>query len=120
MRARSGAGARDATKTREEELFAGYLHWSIRFSGKPAKYPEGTRLSTAGPDARWLRGSLWHSALHGDCSGHAEPPRFARVLQGAVDRSAIRSKDPVCADHEPDERSGVALKILAARSTASP
>ena len=39
MRARSGAGARDAAKTREEELFAGYLHWRKRFSGKPAKYP---------------------------------------------------------------------------------
>jgi len=31
--------ARDATKTREEKLFAGYLHWRKRFSGKPAKYP---------------------------------------------------------------------------------
>ena len=120
MRARSGAGARDATKTREEELFVGYLHCRKHFSDKPAKYPGSAyvllhTLSHAsmaeialdrgyppsslkervyalpGPDARWLRGSLRHPALHGDCScpGHAEPPRFARVLQGAVDRSAI-------------------------------
>jgi hypothetical protein len=39
MRARSGAGARDAIKTREEKLFAGYLHWRKRFSGNPPKYP---------------------------------------------------------------------------------
>jgi hypothetical protein len=58
----------------------------------------------------------------GDCWRRARgaAPRFARVLQGAVDLSAICSNDPVCTDHEPDERSGVAPKILAARSTASP
>ena len=37
-----------------------------------------------------------------------------------VDRSAICYNDPVCADHEPDEPSGVVPKILAAQSTASP
>jgi len=46
--------------------------------------------------------------------------RAARVLQGAVDRSAICSNDPVCADREPDERRGVVPKILAPQSTASP
>ena len=30
---------RDATKTREEKLFAGYLHWRKRFSGNAPKYP---------------------------------------------------------------------------------
>lgn len=33
-------------------------------------------------------------------------PRFARILHGALDRAAICSNDPVCADHEPDDRSG--------------
>jgi hypothetical protein len=33
-------------------------------------------------------------------------PRFARILRGALARSAICSNDPVCADHEPDDRSG--------------
>jgi hypothetical protein len=28
-----------AAKTRHEQLFAGYLHWIKRFSGKPPKYP---------------------------------------------------------------------------------
>ena len=33
-------------------------------------------------------------------------PRFATILKGALDRLAICSNDPICADHEPDERSG--------------
>jgi hypothetical protein len=33
-------------------------------------------------------------------------PRFAQILRGALDRAAICSNDPVCADHEPDNRSG--------------
>ena len=33
-------------------------------------------------------------------------PRFARILRSALDRAAICSNDPVCADHEPDDRSG--------------
>ena len=33
-------------------------------------------------------------------------PRFAQILRGALARSAICSNDPVCADHEPDDRSG--------------
>jgi hypothetical protein len=33
-------------------------------------------------------------------------PRFAHILRNALDRSAICSNDPVCADHEPDNRSG--------------
>jgi hypothetical protein len=32
--------------------------------------------------------------------------RFAQILRGALARSAICSNDPVCADHEPDERGG--------------
>jgi hypothetical protein len=33
-------------------------------------------------------------------------PRFAHILRSALDRAAICSNDPVCADHEPDDRSG--------------
>lgn len=33
-------------------------------------------------------------------------PRFAHILRRALERSAICSNDPVCADHEPDDRSG--------------
>jgi hypothetical protein len=33
-------------------------------------------------------------------------PRFAYILKNALERSAICSNDPVCADHEPDDRSG--------------
>jgi hypothetical protein len=36
----------------------------------------------------------------------ATAPRFAHILRGALDRLRICSNDPVCADHEPDERSG--------------
>jgi hypothetical protein len=32
--------------------------------------------------------------------------RFAHILRGALARSAICSNDPVCADHEPNDRSG--------------
>jgi hypothetical protein len=33
-------------------------------------------------------------------------PRFAQILGNALRRSTICSNDPVCADHEPDDRSG--------------
>jgi hypothetical protein len=33
-------------------------------------------------------------------------PRFTRILEGALERAAICSNDPVCADHESDDRSG--------------
>jgi hypothetical protein len=36
----------------------------------------------------------------------ATAPRFARILRNALDRQRICSNDPVCADHEPDDRSG--------------
>jgi hypothetical protein len=36
----------------------------------------------------------------------AFPPRFAHILRNALERSGICSNDPVCADHEPDDRSG--------------
>jgi hypothetical protein len=33
-------------------------------------------------------------------------PRFAHIVRSALDRTTICSNDPVCADHEPDDRSG--------------
>jgi hypothetical protein len=36
----------------------------------------------------------------------ASAPRFSYILKGALDRLRICSNDPVCADHEPDDRSG--------------
>jgi hypothetical protein len=33
-------------------------------------------------------------------------PRFANILRSALERATICSNDPVCADHEPDDRSG--------------
>src|ERR1700730_2061171 len=33
-------------------------------------------------------------------------PRFAHILRNALERLRICSNDPVCADHEPDDRSG--------------
>jgi Domain of unknown function (DUF1998) len=36
----------------------------------------------------------------------ASAPRFAYILQTALERLRICSNDPVCADHEPDDRSG--------------
>jgi hypothetical protein len=33
-------------------------------------------------------------------------PRFAHILKSALNRLLICSNDPVCADHEPDEKSG--------------
>ena len=36
----------------------------------------------------------------------ATAPRFASILKNALERLGICSNDPVCADHEPDDRSG--------------
>ena len=36
----------------------------------------------------------------------ATAPRFADILRSALERLRICSNDPVCADHEPDDRSG--------------
>jgi hypothetical protein len=32
--------------------------------------------------------------------------RCFRILEGALERSRICSNDPICADHQPDNRSG--------------
>jgi len=36
----------------------------------------------------------------------ATAPRFAQILRNALDRLQVCSNDPICADHEPDDRSG--------------
>jgi Domain of unknown function (DUF1998) len=36
----------------------------------------------------------------------ATAPRFASILRSALERATICSNDPICADHEPDDRSG--------------
>lgn len=36
----------------------------------------------------------------------ATAPRFAHILRSALSRLRICSNDPICADHEPDDRSG--------------
>jgi hypothetical protein len=36
----------------------------------------------------------------------ATTPRFARIFSSAMERLRICSNDPVCADHEPDDKSG--------------
>lgn len=36
----------------------------------------------------------------------ATAPRFAHILRSALERLRICSNDPICADHEPDDRSG--------------
>lgn len=36
----------------------------------------------------------------------ATAPRFSHILRSALERLRICSNDPVCADHEPDDRSG--------------
>jgi hypothetical protein len=33
-------------------------------------------------------------------------PRFAQILEGALERSQICSNDPICADHRPEDRGG--------------
>jgi hypothetical protein len=55
----------------------------------------GILIYTASPGAQGTLGGLV-----------AVAPRFARILKSALDRSLICSNDPICADHEPDGRSG--------------
>jgi len=55
----------------------------------------GVLIYTATPGAQGTLGGLV-----------ATSPRFADILQRALERLRICSNDPVCADHEPDDRSG--------------
>ncbi len=55
----------------------------------------GILIYTASPGAQGTLGGLVATA-----------PRIVSILRGALDRLAICSNDPVCADHEPDEQSG--------------
>lgn len=55
----------------------------------------GILIYTASPGAQGTLGGLVATA-----------PRFAQILRGALDRLQVCSNDPICADHEPDNRSG--------------
>lgn len=55
----------------------------------------GILIYTATPGAQGTLGGLVAAAS-----------RFSRILRNALDRQLICSNDPVCADHEPDGRSG--------------
>jgi hypothetical protein len=68
-------------------------------------------LSPAGPDASQGRfGILIYTATagaQGTLGGLVGTvPRFAQMLHNALERAGICSNDPICADHEPDDRSG--------------
>ena len=55
----------------------------------------GVLIYTATPGAQGTLGGLVATA-----------PRFAYILERALERLQVCSNDPVCADHEPDGRSG--------------
>src|SRR5256885_1698611 len=57
--------------------------------------PIGFRIYTATAGAQGTLGGLVGTV-----------PRFAHILCRALERSSVCSNDPVCADHEPDDRSG--------------
>jgi hypothetical protein len=63
--------------------------------------------SSSGPPDRC--GILVYTATagaQGTLGGLDASSRFGQILRAALARSAICSDDPVCADHEPDDRSG--------------
>lgn len=62
-------------------------------AGPPDRF--GILIYTASPGAQGTLGGLVSTT-----------PRFSAILKGALERLAVCSNDPVCADHEPDERSG--------------
>jgi hypothetical protein len=133
---------REATKQRQDKLFAGYGHWRKRFvGGKAPRYPSTqyilmhslshALMSEIALDCGYPASSLKERvyALSGASVGGTDRfgiliytatagaqgtlgglvgtvPRFAHILRSALDRAAICSNDPVCADHEPDDRSG--------------
>jgi Domain of unknown function (DUF1998) len=67
--------------------------YALPSSGESQRY--GILIYTATAGAQGTLGGLVGTA-----------PRFAEILRNALDRSRICSNDPVCADHEPDDRSG--------------
>lgn len=70
-----------------------YALSDARNGGAPIKC--GILIYTATPGAQGTLGGLV-----------AAGSRFSGILRSALDRLAICSNDPVCADHEPDGRSG--------------
>jgi hypothetical protein len=55
--------------------------------------------SSIPPDSAEAAGEL-------SCLAVVVEARFASILRSALERATICSNDPVCADHEPDDRSG--------------
>ena len=70
-----------------------YALTDTRNGGAPSKC--GILIYTATPGAQGTLGGLV-----------AAGSRFSSILRSALDRLMICSNDPVCADHEPDGRSG--------------
>jgi len=70
-----------------------YALSDARNGGVPTRC--GILIYTATPGAQGTLGGLVAAAS-----------RFSRILRNALDRQLICSNDPVCADHEPDGRSG--------------
>jgi hypothetical protein len=62
-------------------------------AGAPDRF--GILIYTATPGAQGTLGGLVGTAH-----------RFAAILRGALDRLAVCSNDPICADHEPDDHTG--------------
>jgi hypothetical protein len=86
----------------EIALDCGYPASSLKeriysLSGAPGGAPDrcGILIYTATAGAQGTLGGLVGTA-----------PRFASILRSALERATICSNDPVCADHEPDDRSG--------------
>ena len=86
----------------EIALDCGYPASSLKeriyaLSSTPSGTPDrcGILIYTATAGAQGTLGGLVGTA-----------PRFARILRSALDRGTICSNDPVCADHDPDDRGG--------------
>jgi hypothetical protein len=86
----------------EIALDCGYPASSLKeriysLSSAPGGIPDrcGILIYTATAGAQGTLGGLVGTA-----------PRFASILRTALERATICSNDPVCADHEPDDRSG--------------
>ncbi len=84
-------------------LDCGYASSSIRERIYVAKSGYGILLYTASPDAEGTLGGLVESA-----------DRIDRYLRQAVDPGTLCSNDPVCAQHQPDNRQEDRLLLGAA------
>jgi hypothetical protein len=85
-------------------LESGYAAASIRerlyvsASDDPGKAMAGVLLYTAAPDAEGTLGGL---------ARLAKSAAFAKILEGAIQRTSLCSADPFCAEHEASPEEGV-------------